>query len=35
MTVFRIEGEIAGVEEALNIYDAQAAEKTDSPTIQY
>jgi len=35
MTVFRLEGEIAGVEEALNIYDAQATEKKDNPTIQY
>jgi len=35
MTVFRVEAEIAGVEEALRIYDAQATEKTDMPTIQY
>ena len=34
-TVFRLEAEISGVEEALKIYDAQAAEKQDVPTIQY
>jgi hypothetical protein len=35
MLVFRIEAEIAGLEEALKIYDAQAADKKDVPTIQY
>jgi hypothetical protein len=33
--VFRVEAEIAGIEEALRIYDLQASEKKDVPTIQY
>jgi hypothetical protein len=33
--VFRLESEIAGVEEALKIYNLQASDKKDVPTIQY
>ena len=35
MKVFRLEGEIAGVEETLRIYDAQMADKKEIPTINY
>jgi hypothetical protein len=33
--VFKLEAEISGVEEVLKIYDSQASDKKDVPTIHY